>query len=72
MSVLTGPTLASEHEVVVLGCVHAVNADHGCCGIVGMGGGLRVGGSVAIYRCLAGGNLHGVGEVDGHEVPLCI
>ena len=68
----SGEIAARKHEVVVPGCVHAVYVDHGCCCIVGMGGGLRVGGSVAIYRCLAGGNLHGVGEVDGHEVPLCI
>ena len=37
-----------------------------------MGVGLRVGGPVTIYRCLAGGNVNGVGEVDGHEIPFCI
>ena len=68
----SGEVAAREHEVVVPGRFHAVDVDHSCCGVVGMGGGLRVGWPVAIYRWLAGGNVIGVGEVDGHEVPLCI
>jgi hypothetical protein len=37
-----------------------------------MGHGLRVGRPVAKYRLLAGGNVNGVGEVDGHEIPFRI
>ncbi len=67
----SGEVAAREHEIVVLGRFHAVDVDHSCCGVVDMGGGLRVDGPVVIYRCLAGGNVNGVGEVDGHEIPLC-
>jgi hypothetical protein len=68
----SGEGAARKGEIGVPGRCHAVNVDHSRGGVVGMGGGLRVGGPVAIYRWLAGGNVNGVGEVDGHEIPFCI
>ena len=68
----SGKSAARESEIGVLGRGHAVDVDHCRGGVVGMSSGLSVGGPRAIYRLLAGGNVHGVGEVDGHEIPFCI
>ena len=68
----SGEDAAREGEIGVPGRRHAMKVDHSRGGVVGMGVELRLGGPVTICQWLAGGNVNGVGEADGHEIPFCI
>ncbi len=68
----SGEVAAGEGEIGMLGCRHAVNIDRSRSGVACMSSGLSVGGPIAMYRCLAGGDINGVGEVHRHEVPFLV
>ncbi len=52
--------------------LHAVKIDYSRSGVGCVSSGRSVGGPIAIYRWLAGGDINEVGEVHRHEVPFCI
>ena len=68
----SGEGAARVGEIGVSGRCQTVDVHHSGGGVVGMSGGRSIGGPRAIYRCLAGGNIDWVGEIDGHEIPFCI